>query len=249
MEKNEKKERSTIIVVLVDCIVAVLFMLIGYWISAIIGFVQQADISIADALLKVINKPFGNYFNNYSPILMLLGIVLAEFSLFLYLFLNKNHHNKEEVLGAESTKEVPVLSRADEESENVSYLTQVMQSEQERIKTAEVDEDVVSDFNVVLPEDEPIEEILDDIQLEKESVEESAVENEFVVEFPQERKTVEIDNKLFAELATEYEIDQICAMLKITEYMEGVSAGMLKKMFAPTMPADEIQQYIKIFYE
>ena len=83
MEKNENKERNIIVVVIVDCLIAVFFMLLGYWISAIIGFIQQADISITDALLKVISKPFDNYFNNYSPILMLLGVVLAEFSLFL----------------------------------------------------------------------------------------------------------------------------------------------------------------------
>lgn len=245
MEKNENKERNTIVVVIVDCIIAVVFMLLGYWISAIIGFIQQADISIADALLKVISKPFGNYFNNYSPILMLLGVVLAEFSLFLYLYLNKNNSNKVSDSEDETVNEIPVLPRTDEEAENVSFLSKVMRDEEERTKTIDEKVDVVSDFNVVLPDDEDLGENKQSIQIEKEG---ATIENEFVIEFPQERKAVEIDNKLFAELATEYEVDQICAMLKITEYMEGVSAGMLKKMFAPTMPADEIQQYIKIFY-
>lgn len=245
MEKNENKERNTVVVVIVDCIIAVFFMLLGYWISAIIGFIQQADISIVDALLKVISKPFGNYFNSYSPILMLLGVVLAEFSLFLYLYLNKNNSNKVSDSEDETVNEIPVLPRTDEEAENVSFLSKVMRDEEERTKTIDEKVDVVSDFNVVLPDDEDLGENKQSIQIEKEG---TTIESEFVIEFPQEKKSVEIDNKLFAELATEYEVDQICAMLKITEYMEGVSAGMLKKMFAPTMPADEIQQYIKIFY-
>lgn len=243
MEKKENKGRSTAVIVIVDCIIALLFILLGYWISAVIGYIQQADMSIADALLTVLSKPFGNYFNNYSPILMLLGVVLAEF--FLYLYLSKNHNGEISKSEDEAMNEIPVLPRTEDEEENVSFLSKVMQDEEERIKTVDEKSDVMSDFNVVLSEDEKLEEKEQNTQIEKEA---TIVENEPVVEFPQKRKPIEIDNKLFAELATEYEIDQICAMLKITEYMENVTAGMLRNMFASTMSADEIQQYIKIFY-
>ena len=241
MEKKENKGRGTRVIIIVDCMFALLCMLLGYWISAVIGYVQQADMSIVNAILAVLSKPFGNYFNNYSPILMLLGVVLAEF--FLYLYLSKNHNSETNDLECENVDEDTVLPRLDEEEENVSFLSKAMQEEEERTKTVNENTDVISDFNVVLPEDEKIKR---DTQIEKEV---EVAEIEPIIEFPQERKSIEIDNKIFAELATEYEIDQICAMLKITEYMENVTSGMLRNMFAPTMPADEIQQYIKIFYE
>ena len=51
------------------------------------------------------------------------------------------------------------------------------------------------------------------------------------------------------ELLNDYDLSQIKAMLALKAYIDSVDVSLLKRMFKPTMSAEEITNYIKIFYE
>lgn len=62
-----------------------------------------------------------------------------------------------------------------------------------------------------------------------------------------EREEV-FNDEIVMDLLTEYNMEQIAAMLKITNYMDDVKADMLKLMFRPEMSAEDITAYIEMFY-
>lgn len=62
-----------------------------------------------------------------------------------------------------------------------------------------------------------------------------------------EREEV-FNDEIVMDLLTEYNMEQIAAMLKITNYMDDVNADMLKLMFRPEMSAEDITAYIEMFY-
>lgn len=64
---------------------------------------------------------------------------------------------------------------------------------------------------------------------------------------PEEDKT-SISEDLFMELNGTYSMEQIAEMMKISKYIETVSAALLVKMFKPNMTAEEIRSYIEMFY-
>lgn len=69
----------------------------------------------------------------------------------------------------------------------------------------------------------------------------------------QEKKTIPkkegvFNDEIVMDLLTEYNMEQIAAMLKVTNYMDDVNADMLKLMFRPEMSAEDITAYIETFY-
>lgn len=63
-----------------------------------------------------------------------------------------------------------------------------------------------------------------------------------------EEQVASISEDLFMDLSGKYSIDQITEMMKISKYIGRIDATLLTKMFRPSMSADEIQSYIKMFY-
>lgn len=60
----------------------IIFLLIGYWFAAALN--EASQLGFMTSLLKVLKKPFGHYYNNYTPIVMLITLVFFEAMLFLF---------------------------------------------------------------------------------------------------------------------------------------------------------------------
>jgi hypothetical protein len=72
---------------------SVIFIYLGYLLSGCLGYVNADDYSFSDAFFTVLQNPFGSYFNEYSPITMILGFILFE-GVFFYLILRKRSNQE-----------------------------------------------------------------------------------------------------------------------------------------------------------
>lgn len=218
--------------------VAFLLFVVSYWIAAVIGFVQTESISISTAIGKVLSDPFAKYFNDYTPILMALSLIISEFV--FYLLISKLSRNEKNVMEDEP---IDILEKKDDENEHlddISLFQEVMEKHSNNDNYIDDENsDIMRNFEIVLPE------VLDtngtnenmDVELTEAEQLEEKVEAE-----------VEYSSEIAAELMSEYELDQIYAMLHITRYIDDVTTEMLRTMFKPTMSAEEIKDYIEIFY-
>lgn len=78
---------------------------------------------------------------------------------------------------------------------------------------------------------------------------------EFHTKLEQKGKRKEITDReevfsdeIVMDLLTEYSMEQIGAMLRVTNYMKDVNADTLRLMFKPETPAEDITAYIEMFY-
>lgn len=213
--------------------VSFLLLVVSYWIAAIIGFTQTDSLSIIAAVGKVFSDPFAKYFNDYTPILMALSLIVSEF--LFYLLLSKSQRNAEV---CDNDGEDIILRENKDKEENLSD-SELFQGivDNKRDIESEISADVMKNFEIVMPD------ILDTEGRYEITDSETAEVNDD--EIPAE---VEYSSEIVAELMGEYEMEQIYAMLHITNYVQDVTTEMLKAMFKPTMSAEEIKDYIDIFY-
>lgn len=63
-----------------------------------------------------------------------------------------------------------------------------------------------------------------------------------------EEDEVIFDESIFLPLYDDYSMDQLKAMMRIGKYMDHVNADMLRQMFKKDMSAEEISNYITMYY-
>ena len=72
--------------------------------------------------------------------------------------------------------------------------------------------------------------------------------NEEPVTVTEERELF-FSDEIVTDLLEDYDLSQIKSMLALKAYINIEDAGLLRRMFKPTMSAEEISNYIKMFYE
>ena len=204
----------------------------GYWLAAAIGFMKQESLPFDRAINKVFLDPFAPYVNEYTPVIILMAFILFQTIFFLYLLLVRKGISKKRQFEEREEDD-------SENSDNADYLFGSVISDDK--KTAEIGNDAPEEqdaMGFVLPEEvlferpeEPVTEVMEFETVESENQEE-LFSSEVVLEL----------------LSLQYDMDQILEMKKITKYIDNLKLSVLKRMFKPSMPADDIREYIEMFY-
>jgi len=204
----------------------------GYWLAAAIGFMKQESLPFDRAINKVFLDPFAPYVNEYTPVIILMAFILFQTIFFLYLLLVRKGMSKKRQFEEREEDD-------SENSDNADYLFGSVISDDK--KTAEIGKDEPEEqdaMGFVLPEEvlferpeEPATEVMEFETVESENQEE-LFSSEVVLEL----------------LSLQYDMDQILEMKKITKYIDNLKLSVLKRMFKPSMPADDIREYIEMFY-
>lgn len=220
---NKEQKRVNLIFLAIGIIGSVFFIFFGYLLSGIIGAVLDENIDFLTAFCLVVGNPFDNYFNNITPVTMILGFIIYEGIYFLILMHQKGNGEVAEDLFAPDIIDIADKSGLDNVNEN------------------EIFNGVVS------------EEISDTVDQQSSLgyVSLGEIDNE-VNEEPvivTEERELFFSDEIVTDLLEDYDLSQIKSMLALKAHINIEDAGLLRRMFKPTMSAEEISNYIKMFYE
>lgn len=196
-------------------------LIAAYWFMGAIPNTED-NIGYFDRLLNVLKSPFADYFNNYTPIGMILAFIIVEF-FFGVIFIAK-------IMG-KSTDLPDNELFADKENPKTEF-------EPEPIKESESQIEFVVSQN--LPEVRSFS--TDDGKKEdSRSVSQKNIDDD--------TKDVFMEDKMFLKLFNSgYSMEQINAMMELTLYLPFIDDRQLMKMVNPSMAADEIRSYIDMFF-
>ena len=227
---DKKGHRTEIVFLLCGVVLTIIFIMLGYWITAILDLMMNNSVDFITGVWIVMDKPFDKYFNNLTPVGVVLGFILAEI---LFFFILKKCKGKEECFGGNEF-EPDII--------DVAYKAEIDYMDDKKASHPSDGElfskDSASDIEKI-SDDKPI-----DYVLPGENI--NANENLGVNE-TQENLT--FDDKIVTDLLDDYDLPQIAAMLQIKKYIDIDNVMLLRKMFKPSMPAEDITSYIKMFYE
>lgn len=230
---DEEKTRYKICLLTIGILGSFLFIVTGYWIAAAIGISQSDSVGFWKGVNRVLSDPFAAYFNNYTPIVMILAFIIFESLFFFYMvYSRKKERISQKILNAEENNVTSTENGVVSEANNDFLLNLSGTGHNEALQME--NSDLISGFGIISQED--ISSTLQDDTGNASG--ESAVE-----------RVEEFNDDMTMELLEYYDLQQITAMLKLTKYIDNISIDMLKRMFQPSMPAAEIGEYIKIFYE
>lgn len=221
---NKEQKRDNLIFLAIGIIGSVFFIFFGYLLSGIIGTILDENIDFLTAFCLVVGNPFDNYFNNITPITMILGFIIYEGIYFLILMHRKGNGEVTEDLFAPDIIDIADKSGLDNVNENEIFNGMVSEE-----TSGAVDQE--SSLEYVSP---------------------GEIENEVNIE---ETVTVTEERELFfsdeivTDLLEDYDLSQIKSMLALKAHIDIEDAGLLKRMFKPSMSAEDISNYIKMFYE
>lgn len=202
---------------------SVFFIFFGYLLSGIIGAVLDENIDFLTAFCLVVGNPFDNYFNNITPVTMILGFIIYEGIYFLILMHRKGNGEVAEDLFAPDIIDIADKSGLDNVNENEIFNGVVSEEISDTV-------DQQSSLGYVSPG-----EIDNEV-------------NEEPVTVTEERELF-FSDEIVTDLLEDYDLSQIKSMLALKAHINIEDAGLLRRMFKPTMSAEEISNYIKMFYE
>ena len=82
--QNEQNDRhGSIVLVITGVCGSIFFIYCGYLIAAMIGYVQEYSTDALTGAYVILSKPFDKYFNQFTPITMILGFIIFECIFFL----------------------------------------------------------------------------------------------------------------------------------------------------------------------
>ena len=232
----QKQKSESIFTLLKGVFWSAISIYIGYIVSGAIGLSGDGNVTFINALVECLKSPFDNYFNDYSPIIMILAFIIFEVLYFL------------KMLKSGKVREV---------SDPESYAPDIM----DVAASAGVDNDEVRSSNDLFKdifennnhENDSIsyDDSVDKFHNYKDSYSdgtnqtinenESDIEENFDKSFP-----ADITTELISD---NYSISQIRAMQRILKYIDIKSANALEKLFKVDMSAADISEYISIMYE
>lgn len=220
---NKEKNRGNLIFLAIGIIGSVFFIFFGYLLSGIIGAVLDKKINFLTAFCLVVGNPFDNYFNNITPVTMILAFIIYEGIYFLILMQRKENDEVAEDLFAPDIIDIADKSGLDNVNENEIF---------NGMAGEEINDDVdqQSSLGYVSPG-----EIDNEV-------------NEETVTVAEERELF-FSDEIVTDLLEDYDLSQIKSMLALKAHIDIEDAGLLKRMFKPTMSAEDISNYIKMFYE
>lgn len=220
---NKEQKRVNLIFLAIGIIGSVFFIFFGYLLSGIIGAVLDENIDFLTAFCLVVGNPFDNYFNNITPVTMILGFIIYEGIYFLILMHRKRNGEVTEDLFAPDIIDIADKSGLDNVNENEIFNGVVSEEISDTV-------DQQSSLGYVSPG-----EIDNEV-------------NEEPVTVTEERELF-FSDEIVTDLLEDYDLSQIKSMLALKAHINIEDAGLLRRMFKPTMSAEEISNYIKMFYE
>lgn len=220
---NKEQKRVNLIFLAIGIIGSVFFIFFGYLLSGIIGAVLDENIDFLTAFCLVVGNPFDNYFNNITPVTMILGFIIYEGIYFLILMHRKGNGEVAEDLFAPDIIDIADKSGLDNVNENEIFNGVVSEEISDTV-------DQQSSLGYVSPG-----EIDNEV-------------NEEPVKVTEERELF-FSDEIVTDLLEDYDLSQIKSMLALKAHINIEDAGLLRRMFKPTMSAEEISNYIKMFYE
>lgn len=233
--QNEQNDRHGSIVLLIAGVVgSIFFIYCGYLIAAMIGYVQEYSTDVLTGAYVILSNPFAKYFNQFTPITMILGFIIFECIFFIMVLRKK---------------------RTQEETGNVLVNPEVIDVAEKSF-----------DKNILVNSDRVFDEMLQESDNEPEMDRSGYVSPDFeekidlqdLVAVSEESDTepdkmnpeqISFSDEVVTELLNEYDLSQIRAMLALKKYISDCDVSLLRRMFKTTMSADEISDYIKIFYD
>lgn len=226
---DKKGHKAEIALLLCGILFSLIFIMLGYWFTAIVGFMMNNSVDFLTGFCMVMDKPFGKYFNDLTPVGMVLGFIIAEILFFFFLKRNKA---KEEFLD-EDELEPDIIDVADKagidymDEKKTSHLSDSELFSKESVSKTPVD-------------DKPVDYVVPGERVS------AANDNE---EAEETQENLSFDDGIVTDLLDDYDLSQIAAMLQIKKYIDIDNAMLLRKMFKPSMSAEDIISYIKMFYE
>ena len=223
---QNKQRDGNLIYLIIGILGSVIFIFVGYLVSGILGYILEKNYDFLTAFCMIAEQPFANYFNNITPVTMILGFILFE-GIYFGIFLRK----KKQPEAAEDLFVPDIVDVAD------------------RAGLDNIDEEELFK-NIVKVATESIDEQLDEsgyVSPNESDEAEGASNSESVVE--EKEKELSFSDEIVTELLEDYNLAQIKSMLALKAYIEIEDAGLLKRMFKPSMSAEDILSYISLFYD
>lgn len=237
-----KKDIGKKIIIVLASIIA---LYIGYLASGILKLLETMPDEFGKCIMRVLSEPFNNYFNDYTPIFMIICLIIFECICMLTIGISSKktsvNQKKDKLLKTE-----PDEDRAEIRPPYEGYtVSNIMNKEKLDTGLGEGTGDS-GDFVSI----EDIEKIEHNKQIENNSTspmeepEPEPMSENFVAE---DNDSAYIDD-LYVELYDEYTTEQLDEMVRVLEYMKNVDADTLRNMFPSSMEAAQIKDYINIFY-
>lgn len=200
-------------------------ILVAYWVAGAIPD-NGEGLGFGIRFVEIIQLPFEDYFNDYSPIAMVLAFIINEI-IFGIIYISKFSFKN----NAEEGDDVDVFQ------EDVPRRPRINQ-EIEKDYTEEKSTTKSQEFEWSEPDEEYWKKLAEKDDKSKKNIDEDKEEKEFVM-----------DDGIFLKMFNAgYDMNQITAMMELTQYIPKIDDIQLKKMFKPNMSSDEIREYIEVFY-
>lgn len=224
----------------------------GYLASGILKLLETMPDELGKCIMQVLSEPFNNYFNDYTPILMIICLIIFECICMLIIGIGAKRTSvklKKNKLAKTETEQIDARSQ-DKEETRPPYegytVSNIMNNEELDTRLGEETGDSVDFVSI-----EDIEELNHSMQTEgddnlAELMEEP--ESEHVTEISAEADSSQYIDDLYVELYDEYTTEQLDEMVRVLDYMKNVDADTLRSMFPPSLEAGQIKDYINIFY-
>ena len=240
MQNKQDDRHENIILIIAGVCGSILFIYLGYLIAAIIGYVQDNSTDVLTGAGMVLKKPFVKYFNQYTPITMILGFIAFEVIFFLIVMRGRKlKDNEEETLFDSEVIDLAEVSFEKNNDQNVLNSDDLLEELQERSSG----ESELNKSLYISPEEDDGIDLRDQISVSKEKRGDNSKKDS------ENPEIVSFSDDVVTDLLNDYDLSQIKAMLPLKEHISSVNVTLLRRMFKPTMSADEIDKYIKIFYE
>ncbi|MBQ6133039.1 MAG: hypothetical protein IJI65_02690 [Lachnospiraceae bacterium] len=232
-----------------------LILFLCYLLSGVLGEVLNDGVPVGNALISVLSTPFSDHFNDFTPILLLLGFVVFEFFWFYFKFRpgflgrkkTEDENLKEDSKGVEKVETVKKEKAASpiHDSRVVQEDMAVGSDDADNESSAKnID---ITKFGFVIPDD--VKEISSpDNETDKAlSEQDSSGEDESQIEEISD-DIISLSSDIVWDLNGDYSMDQIKEMIQLKRYMKYLDAETLRKTFKPSLSAEDIREYIELFY-
>lgn len=234
--QNEQNDRhGSIVLVIAGVCGSIFFIYCGYLIAAMIDYVQEYSTDALTGAYVILSKPFDKYFNQFTPITMILGFIIFECIFFLMVIRKRRLQedngnvlvNPEVIDVAEKSFDKNIFDNSDRVFDEMLQESDNTEPEPDRSGYVSPDFEAKIDLQRLVPESE-----------------ESDMEPDKI-----DPEQISFNDEVVTELLNEYDLSQIRAMVALKKYISDCDVSLLRRVFRPTMSAEEISDYIRIFYD
>lgn len=234
--QNEQNDRhGSIVLVIAGVCGSIFFIYCGYLIAAMIDYVQEYSTDALTGAYVILSKPFDKYFNQFTPITMILGFIIFECIFFLMVIRKRRLQedngnvlvNPEVIDVAEKSFDKNIFDNSDRVFDEMLQESDNTEPELDRSGYVSPDFEAKIDLQRLVPKSE-----------------ESDMEPDKI-----DPEQISFNDEVVTELLNEYDLSQIRAMVALKKYISDCDVSLLRRMFRPTMSAEEISDYIRTFYD